>query len=104
MAADLLEPFTGLLDAAGGHIDSIGPMTVLIGLAIYAATMGDDIKDKYMLHYWVRILSPLHSRCSVAAARAVHRATHNTLLRPPAAAHPHCSTPPQLQGMLFLCS
>lgn len=54
MSSDMLKAFTDALDVAGGHIDSIGAEIVLLGIAIFASTMGDDVKDKYMLHYWVR--------------------------------------------------
>eukprot|EP00892_Ulva_mutabilis_P011952 jgi/Ulvmu1/9129/UM005_0225.1 len=53
MSSDMLTAFTDALDVAGGHIDSIGAEFVLLGIAIYASTMGDDVKDKYMLHYWL---------------------------------------------------
>lgn len=72
MASDLLVPFTGLLDTVAEHLTSIGTLPVLIGLALFASTMGDDVKDKYMLHYWVRSVSSPRCRQPVLASQPVH--------------------------------
>lgn len=45
----------GLLDDVGVHVlDKIPGMAVLTGVSLFAATVGDDVRHNYMLHYWVR--------------------------------------------------
>jgi hypothetical protein len=50
---DLQSQAIGLLDEAGVHLDKIPGMAVLTGVSLFAATVGDDLRHNYMLHYWV---------------------------------------------------
>jgi hypothetical protein len=50
---DIQSQAIGLLDDAAIHIDRIPGMAVLTGVSLFAATVGDDLRHNYMLHYWV---------------------------------------------------
>jgi hypothetical protein len=41
------------LDTAGDHLDAIPPWLATLGVSLFVATIGDDVRDKYMLHFWV---------------------------------------------------
>ena len=52
---DLQTQAIGLLDdVALNVLDKIPSMAVLIGTSLFSATVGDDVRHNYMLHYWVR--------------------------------------------------
>lgn len=52
---DLQTQAIGLLDDAAVHVDKIPGIAILIGVSLFAATVGDDVRHNYMLHYWVRL-------------------------------------------------
>jgi hypothetical protein len=54
--ADLQVAVASLLDQADDLLQEVPHIVWLIGNCVFAATFADDVRDNYMLHYWVRRL------------------------------------------------
>ena len=54
MSGELVADLRHALDVVGESVADIPYLVRVVGLCIVCATIADDIRDKYLLHFWVR--------------------------------------------------
>lgn len=68
MSGELVDDLRHVLDVVGESVADIPYLVRVVGLCIICATIADDIRDKYLLHFWVRHIASEHSAQSKQAS------------------------------------